>query len=251
MNPMNVLRAGLLACALAGAAHANEAVIRKSLAQRMPDLPKIDEVTRSPVPGLWEVRMGFEVFYTDAEGNWLIDGSILDTRTRANLTRERIDRLTAIAFDQLPLKDAFVIKQGNGTRRVAVFADPNCGYCKQLERDLLALPDVTIYTFLLPILGPDSQAKSRSIWCAKDAGKAWRAWMIDGAAPLRAMGDCDTQALERNTAFGRKYRINGTPAIVFEDGLRTAGAMSAADIAKRLAEATAARSGAKTPLKKS
>jgi thiol:disulfide interchange protein DsbC len=249
MTPMTLFRAGLVACALAGAAHADEATIRKNLAQRMPDLPRIDEVIRAPVPGLWEVRVGFDVFYTDAEGNWLIDGSIIDTRTKANLTRERIERLTAIAFDDLPLKDAFVIKQGKGTRRLAVFADPNCGYCKQLERDLAALPDVTIYTFLLPILGPDSAAKSRSIWCAKDAGRTWRAWMIDGAAPVRAMGACDAQALDRNTAFGRKYRINGTPALVFEDGLRSAGAMSAADLAKRLAEATAAR--AKAPLKKS
>jgi thiol:disulfide interchange protein DsbC len=248
-------RAGLLACtlagAVAGAAMANEATIRRNLAQRMPDMPKIDEVIRSPVPGLWEVRVGFEVFYTDAEGQWLIDGSIIDTRTKANLTRERIDQLTAIAFDDLPLKDAFVIKQGKGTRRLAVFGDPNCGYCKQLERDLVALPDVTIYTFLLPILGADSAVKARSIWCAKDAGKTWRAWMIDGAAPIRPMGACDTQALDRNTAFGRKYRINGTPALVFEDGLRTAGAMSAADLAKRLAEATAARSGAKASPKKS
>ena len=249
MKTMTLTHVGLLALALAGTANANEAAIRKNLAQRMPDMPKIDEVIRSPVPGLWEVRIGFEVFYTDAEGQWLIDGSIIDTKTKANLTRERIDKLTAIAFDDLPLKDAFVIKQGQGTRRIAVFADPNCGYCKQLERDLVALPDVTIYTFLLPILGPDSQTKARSIWCAKDAGRTWRAWMIDGAAPVRTMGECDTKALERNTAFGRKYRINGTPAIVFEDGLRSAGAIPAAEIAKRLAEASAAR--AKAPAKKS
>jgi len=246
MNPTTPLRTWLVACALAAttAAFADEATIRKNLAQRMSDMPKIDEVIRAPVPGLWEVRIGFDLFYTDAEGNWLIEGSIIDTKTRANLTRERVDKLTAIAFDALPLKDAFVIKQGNGTRRLAVFADPNCGYCKHLERDLLALPDVTIYTFLLPILGPDSQLKSRSIWCAKDAGRTWRAWMVDGAAPTRTMGECDTQALDRNTAFGRKYRINGTPAIVFEDGVRTAGAMSAADIARRMTEATAARSRA-------
>ncbi|HET9976902.1 MAG TPA: DsbC family protein [Burkholderiaceae bacterium] len=247
MKPMTLTRVGLLALALAGAAHANEAVIRKNLAQRMADLPPIDEVSRAPVPGLWEVRVGFDVFYTDAEGNWLIDGAIIDTKTRKNLTRERTERLTAIAFDALPLKDAFVIKQGQGTRRLAVFADPNCGYCKQLERDLVALPDVTIYTFLLPILGPDSQAKSRSIWCAKDVGKTWRAWMIDGNAPTRTMGPCDALALDRNTAFGRKYRINGTPALVFEDGVRSAGAMPAAEIAKRMAEATAARGGTKAP----
>jgi thiol:disulfide interchange protein DsbC len=132
---------------------------------------------------------------------------------------------------------------------VAVFADPNCGYCKQFERTLLALPDVTIYTFLYPILGPDSQSKSRAIWCSKDAMKTWRGWMLDGNVPPRTMGECDVQALARNTAFGRKYRINGTPAIVFEDGQRSAGALSAADLSRRVAEATAAR--AKAPAKKS
>ncbi len=225
-------------------ARADEATIRKNLAQRLPDLPRIDEVSRTPMAGLWEVRMGTEVLYTDADGSFLIDGTLIDTRSRANLTRERIDKLTAIAFDDLPLKDAMVIRQGDGSRRLAVFADPNCGYCKQLERDLLALPNVTIYTFVYPILGPDSQTKSRAIWCAKDAMKTWRAWMIDGTPPPRAMGDCDTKALERNAAFGRKYRISATPALVFEDGRRSAGALPAADLAKRLAEASAARAKA-------
>jgi thiol:disulfide interchange protein DsbC len=244
-------RASLLALAvgLALPAWADEAVIRKNLAQRMADLPPIDEVSRTPMAGLWEVRFGAEVLYTDAEGNFLIEGSVIDTRSKANLTQQRIDKLTAIAFEDLPLKDAMVVKQGTGARRVAVFADPNCGYCKQFERTLLALPDVTIYTFLYPILGPDSQSKSRAIWCSKDAMKTWRSWMLDGTVPPRMMGECDVQALARNTTFGRKYRINGTPAIVFEDGQRSAGALSAADLSKRVAEATAAR--AKAPAKKS
>jgi thiol:disulfide interchange protein DsbC len=238
-----------LAVGLALPAWADEAVIRKNLAQRMVDLPAIDEVSRTPMAGLWEVRFGTDVLYTDAEGNFLIEGSVIDTRSKANLTQQRIDKLTAIAFEDLPLKDAMVVKQGTGARRVAVFADPNCGYCKQFERTLLALPDVTIYTFLYPILGPDSQAKSRAIWCSKDAMKTWRSWMLDGNVPPRTMGECDVQALARNTAFGRKYRVNGTPAIVFEDGQRSAGALSAADLSRRVAEATAAR--AKAPAKKS
>lgn len=220
---------------------ADEATIRKNLAQRLPDMPRIDEVSRTPMAGLWEVRMGTELLYTDAEGNFLIDGALIDTRTRSNLTSERIDKLTAIAFDNLPLKDAMVIRQGDGSRRLAVFADPNCGYCKQLERDLTSLPNVTIYTFLYPILGPDSSAKSRAIWCAKDAMKTWRAWMLEATPPPRSMGACDTTALDRNTAFGRKHRINATPALVFEDGRRSAGALPAAELAKRLAEASAAR----------
>lgn len=233
---------GLFALLVALPAAADEAVIRKNLAQRLPDLPKIDEVSKSPIPGLWEVRIGFDVLYTDAEGSYVVEGSIIDTKTRSNLTRERVAKLTAIKFDDLPLKDAMVYKQGTGKRRLAVFADPNCGYCKRLERDLVALKDVTIYNFVYPVLGPDSDVKSRAIWCAKDAPKTWRAWMIDGVAPQRAMGQCDTAAIERNVSFGRKYRINGTPALVFEDGDRVSGAMTGADLEKRLAEARSPKS---------
>lgn len=231
-----------LALLLALPAAADEATIRKNLAQRLPDFPKIDEVNKTPIPGLWEVRIGFDVLYTDAEGSYVVEGSLIDTRTRANLTRERIAKLTAIKFEELPLKDAMVYKQGTGKRRLAVFADPNCGYCKRLERDLVALKDVTIYNFVYPVLGPDSDVKSRAIWCAKDAPKTWRAWMIDGVAPSRAMGQCDTAAIERNVAFGRKYRINGTPALVFEDGERVSGAMSGPDLEKRLTEARTPKS---------
>ena len=227
-----------LVASLAWPALAQEAVIRKNLAERLPDFPKIDEVTKTPIPGLWEVRIGSELLYTDEQGNHIIQGSLFDTKAKVNLTDKRIEKLTAIDFDDLPLKDAMVVKQGTGARKLAVFADPNCGYCKRFERDLLTVKDVTIYTFLYPVLGPDSSEKSRSIWCSKDAMKTWRAWMIDGVVPPKAMGKCDVTAIERNSAFGRKYRVNGTPAIVFEDGKRVPGAMAAADVEKRLAEAT-------------
>ena len=226
-----------LAAALAWPALAQEAAIRKNIAERLPDFPKIDEVSKTPVPGLWEVRVGFDVFYTDDQGNHLIQGTVFDTKSKTNLTEKRIAKLTAIDFDQLPLKDAMVIKQGSGARKLAVFADPNCGYCKRFERDLLSVKDVTIYTFLMPVLGPDSNDKARSIWCSKEAQKTWRSWMIEGTTPLKVMGACDTTAIERNTAFGRKYRINGTPAILFEDGQRVPGAMPAAEVEKHLAEA--------------
>ena len=226
-----------LALSLAAPVLAQEAVIRKNLAERLPDFPKIDEVTKTPIPGLWEVRIGSELLYTDEQGNHIIQGTLFDTKAKVNLTDKRIEKLTAIDFDQLPLKDAMVVKQGTGARKLAVFADPNCGYCKRFERDLLTVKDVTIYTFLYPVLGPDSNEKSRSIWCSKDAMKTWRDWMIDGVAPPKAMGKCDVTAIERNTAFGRKYRVNGTPAILFEDGKRVPGAMPAAEVEKRLAEA--------------
>jgi thiol:disulfide interchange protein DsbC len=227
-----------LAASLAWPVLAQEAVIRKNLAERLPDFPKIDEVTKTPIPGLWEVRIGSELLYTDEQGNHIIQGTLFDTKAKINLTDKRIEKLTAIDFDDLPLKDAMVVKQGTGARKLAVFADPNCGYCKRFERDLLTVKDVTIYTFLYPVLGPDSSEKSRSIWCSKDAMKTWRAWMIEGVTPPKVMGKCDVTAIERNSAFGRKYRVNGTPAILFEDGKRVPGAMPAADVEKRLVEAS-------------
>jgi thiol:disulfide interchange protein DsbC len=237
-RPLLLLRSTGLAAlmALATLAQADEATIRKTLADRMPNLPPIDEVSRTPMNALWEVRIGTDVLYTDEGGNFLIEGSLFDTRTRTDITKARIDKLTAIDFASLPLKDAMVQKQGSGARKLAVFADPNCGYCKRLERDLLAVKDVTIYTFLLPVLGPDSTVKTKDIWCSKDAQKTWRAWMIDGVTPPKAMGGCDTSAIDRNSAMGRKYRVQGTPAIVFEDGTRAPGALPTAQIEKRLAE---------------
>ena len=133
---MRRLAALSIALALAAPALAQEAAIRKNLAERLPNFPKIDEVVKSPIPGLYEVRSGNEIFYTDEQGNYIVDGQLIDTRTRANLTQERIDKLTAIDFAKLPFKDAIVWKQGTGERKMAVFADPNCGYCKRFERDL-------------------------------------------------------------------------------------------------------------------
>lgn len=221
----------------AAAVSAGEAEIRKNLPANVPQLPAIDEVTRTPVPGLWEVRMGTEVIYTDEQGAFVIQGEIYDAKERRNLTAERIDKLTAIDFAQLPLKDAIVWKSGNGKRRVAVFADPNCGYCKRLERDLQKVKDVTVYTFVIPILGGDSPEKSRAIWCAKNNTNAWRDWMLEGMPPPEAPAKCDDSAIERNSALAKKHRVSGTPAVVFEDGSRAPGAIPAAEVEKRLAKA--------------
>ncbi len=215
------------------AAVAQEAVIRKNIAERLPDFPKIDEVTKTPIPGIYELRIGTDVLYTDEQGNHLIEGSLIDTRSRANLTEARVSKLSAIDFASLPLKDALVWKQGSGARRIAVFADPNCGYCKKFERELQQVKDVTVYTFLIPILGGDSPEKSTNIWCAKDNMRAWRDWMLDGKAPPRSMGNCETP-MARNLALSRKNKVNGTPAIVFEDGTRVPGALSAEQLEKQL-----------------
>ena len=235
MNPL--IRSTLslfLGAALAHAAVAQEAVIRKNIAERLPDFPKIDEVSKTPIPGLYELRVGTEILYTDEHGDHVIEGQLIETRTRANLTAARIDKLTAVDFASLPLKDAIVWKQGSGARKLVVFADPNCGYCKKFEKEMQQVKDVTVYTFLYPILGGDSPDKSRDIWCAKDNGAVWRDWMIKGTAPARSAATCDTAALQRNVAMAKKFRINGTPALVFEDGKRIPGAMAPEQVEKQL-----------------
>src|SRR5262245_31327853 len=211
--------AAAMFCLMAVSASAQEATIRKNLAERLPNLPKIDEVSKAPVEGLYEVRLGHEVLYTDAEGSYLIQGQIIDTKAKRNLTEERINKLTAIDFASLPLKDAIVYKSGSGKRKIAVFADPNCGYCKRFERDLQSVKDVTVYTFLFPVpIGPDSDVKSRNIWCAKDRLKAWQDWMLRGVPAPEAGDKCDTAAVTRNFEMARKHRVTGTPALIFEDG---------------------------------
>jgi thiol:disulfide interchange protein DsbC len=214
---------------------AQDAALRKALSERLPNLPKIDEILRSPMPGLFEVRInGADIVYTDAEGNFLLQGNLIDTKLRRNLTEERIEKLTAVDFDALPLKDAFTIVRGNGKRKFAVFEDPNCGYCKRFERDLQKVDNVTIYMFLYPILGQDSVTKSNNIWCSKDKTKAFLDWMVRDASPTTA--SCDTSALQRNVEFGRKFRITGTPTLIFSDGNRVPGAIPAAQVEKFLAE---------------
>jgi thiol:disulfide interchange protein DsbC len=226
-----------LACSLTALAQGQEALIRKNLQERIPQFPKIDEITKAPMPGLYEIRVdGTEIYYTDAEGNFLIQGQLIDTRSRRNLTEERIDKLTAIDFQSLPLKDAFTIVRGNGKRKLAVFEDPNCGYCKRFERDLQKVDNITVYLFLYPILGQDSVDKSRNIWCAKDRVKAWQDAMLREQA--LASANCDISALQRNVELGRKYKINGTPTLITTDGNRVPGAISTAQIEKLLADAS-------------
>jgi thiol:disulfide interchange protein DsbC len=224
--------------AAGAAATAGEAEIRKAIAEKLPKLPALDEVSKSPIPGLYEVRFnGSQILYADENGSHLIDGSLIETRTMTNLTEARIDKLTAFDFAKLPLADAVAIKQGTGARKLVVFSDPNCGYCKKVERDLLALKDVTIYTFLFPILGPDSTVKSKDIWCAKDRGKVWRDWMISATAIPKAMGECDTTVLDRNLALGKKHNVRGTPAVVYSDGTRSPGAVPLEQIEARIVAA--------------
>jgi thiol:disulfide interchange protein DsbC len=237
MNLIKTTLAAVLAAAALAAplAQAQEATIRKNLGERIPQLQKIDEVSRTPINGIWEVRVGTEILYTDSEGNYLIQGSLIDAKQRRNLTEERVEKLSAIDFDALPVKDAFTIVRGNGKRKMAVFEDPNCGYCKRFERDLQKVDNITIHMFLYPILGGDSPDKSRNIWCARDKGKAWQDQML--REQPAASASCDTAAIARNLEFGKKHRVSGTPTLFFADGSRVPGAVTAAQVEKFLADA--------------
>ena len=222
--------------ALAGAStFAQEAAIRKNLGSRLPEFQKIDEVTKTEMPGIFEVRVDNDLFYTDASGSYLIQGHMIDVNQRRNVTAERMEKITAIAFDSLPTKDAFTIVRGNGKRKIAVFEDPNCGYCKRFERDLQNVDNITIHMYLYPILGGDSPAKSRAVWCAKDRAATWQDLMVRDKPAPAADAKCDVDAIARNVELGRKLRITGTPTLVFADGTRVPGALTSAQVEQRLA----------------
>ena len=214
-------------------AQAQQGSIRKNLADNFPELERIDEISKSPMAGVFEIRVGVNVFYTDAKGEYLIQGELIDVRSKRNLTEERISKLTAIDFNTLPIKDALKIVRGDGKRKMAVFEDPNCGYCKRFEQGLEKIDNVTVYLFLYPILSPDSTEKSRNIWCAKDQITAWQDWMLRDKNPPAIA--CDSGAVQRNVAFGKKNKMNATPLVLFSDGTRVPGAISSQEIEKRLA----------------
>ena len=218
-------------------AQGHEAVIRKNLSERIPQIPRIEEITRSPMAGLYEIRLSTnEIYYSDAEGNFLIQGSLIDTKSKRNLTEEREAKLSAIDFAGLPFKDAITIVRGNGKRKLAVFEDPNCGYCKRFERDLAKVDNITIYLFLYPILGDDSVTKSRNVWCSKDPAGAWTQVMSKDQPLPNA--NCNTAAVDRNVEFGRKFKITGTPTLIAQDGSRVPGAINTMQIEKMLSDAS-------------
>jgi thiol:disulfide interchange protein DsbC len=213
---------------------ATEQQIKAELKKQLPEAT-IETVRKVPYGNLFEVVANGEIFYTDDKGSFILMGPVIDLRSRENVTEARLRQVNAVKFDALNFKNAIKIVRGNGSRKLALFEDPNCGYCKRFERDLLTVTDVTVYVFLYPILSPDSVEKSRAVWCSADRGKAWLEIMTrDGAAP--PAGNCDTP-LDENLAFGREKKINGTPTLIFENGDRIPGAMPVAEIEKRLVAA--------------
>ncbi len=217
------LRAALLALALAsGLAHAGEAEVKEKM-EAFIGAPVIESVQPTPFGALYEVVLkSGELVYTDEAVSFLIDGNVIDTATRRNITQARLNELSGIDFATLPLDQAVKHVRGKGERVIATFEDPNCGFCKRLAAELQTMDNVTVYTFLYPILSADSADKSQRIWCSKDRGKAWMDWIADGKAPS-AEASCDVKAIEQNVALGQQLRINGTPTIFLADGSRIGG----------------------------
>ncbi len=221
-----------LAAAFASLAVADEADIKKAMEARLG--AKVESVSKSGYLGLYEVYADGAIFYTDDKVSAIVvGGQMIDAKSMKNVTDERMKKLTAIRFSDLPLDRAIKQVRGDGKRVLATFEDPNCGYCKRLAKELLKLDNVTVYVFLYPILSEDSVRKSKQIWCAADRSKAWNDWMIDGKAPA-GRDDCDTSAVTKNQEFGRKLNISGTPTMFFGDGERVPGAVPLARIEQKL-----------------
>lgn len=211
---------------------ATEKNIIAGLSKVNPNLPVINEITQTPIKGMFEVRhSNTELLYVNDDGSYLFQGNIIDMHNKRNITQEKLAKLNAVDFKSLPVKDALVFVKGNGKRKIAVFEDPNCGYCKQFEKELQKLQNVTVYTYLYPVLGPDSLIKSNNVWCGKNREKTWTDWMIN-STPIPEV-KCENTPVERNLQVGKKNKITGTPSIIFEDGIKVVGFMTEAQIEEK------------------
>ena len=208
-----------------------EQQIKVDIQKKLGASVKVKSVSPAPVSGLYEVLVGNEIFYTDTAGKYLFQGEIIELATGKNITEQRQNDLNRIKWSDLNQSNAFKTVRGNGNRQLAVFSDPNCGYCKRLEKSLLQLDNVTIYTYLIPILSPDSALKAKQMWCSSDPSKSYIEWMVNGVSPT-GKSDCTTP-LDKNLAFAKTYGITGTPTLFFTDGSRFPGAVQITDIEKK------------------
>ncbi len=223
----------LLSVSLAHAAETDKtaAAIKDTLHKNYEQLiGPVDQVNKSPMPGLYEVVTGDHIFYTDKSAQYLIDGSMFDLKLRRNLTEARSKVLFAVDFNKLPLELAVKKVKGNGSRKMAYFTDPNCGYCKKLEHELQDVNDVTLYLFLYPIFDGSAE-KVQGVWCSDDKVKAWDDLMLKGVLP--AAGKCDAP-IAKVLELGKRLKVNGTPALVFANGVINPGYMPAAELDKAL-----------------
>lgn len=215
---------------------ADEEALRKAIQPHFAG-HNIDSLKKTPYLGLYEVVVGDEVFYTDEKADYFFFGHVIDTKTRVSMTNERIQEIKAarrVPFDSLPLQHAIKIVKGDGKRRLAIYTDPNCPYCKQLEKELVNVTNITIYTLLYPVLN-GSMELSKKIWCSKNQIKAWEDFMLKSAAPSGK--DCETP-LEALVKSGRENKVSGTPTLIFADGSIVGGMIPAAVIEEKLESAS-------------
>ncbi len=208
---------------LSNASFGGEIDIKEEMGKKFP-YSKVISVSKTPYSGLYEVAFDDRLVYVDEKMDFLFSGNILDLHTMKNLTGAREKQLYAILFDTLPLDLAIRNVKGNGKRRLAVFSDPNCQYCKKLEKEMVNLTDATIYIFVFPIL-PGSEEKAKAIWCSADRLKSWEDQMLNGVEP-KAEKACDTTALEKISAQAKKLRISVTPTLIFKDGVIKPGTLT-------------------------
>lgn len=212
-----------------GQSDATTEAVKQLFSERFGNMP-VGEVRHAPF-GFFEVQLGSSLVYTDEQVNFVIDGHMIDAATREDLTQARLEELARIDFSALPMELAITQVRGDGSRKIALFEDPNCGYCKQLRRNMEGMDDLTIYTYMLPILSADSTEKVKNVWCAEDPSAAWDAWMLEGTVPEAKTCDVPVDDLVQ---LGRDLQVQGTPAIFFEDGSRVPGAISQDELEKRL-----------------
>lgn len=224
-----------LAALLCAPARADEASVRQAFQAKLK--MAVEAVSKTPFPGIYEVVVDGQLFYTDEKVTYLFSGNLLDLRGREprNLTQEASGKL---AVATLVKSTDFAVKRvkGSGKRVIYTFEDPNCGYCKELQKELAKVNDVTIYTFLFPILSPDSMEKSKAIWCSKDRAKAWEDFMLRGIAPT-GRRDCDISAIEKNQRLAQRFHLKGTPAVFIGSGEQVGGFVPAEKLEAALAGA--------------
>lgn len=212
---------------------ADVAEVAKSIAAKYPNT-KVSQVKSTPLPGIYEVIMGKQVAYTDKAVKFFLFGRMFDMVTQQEVTTPVVEETEKVAFPEKYLGQAMKIVKGDGSRVFAVFSDPNCGYCKQVEKEFTKLDNVTIYTFLYPVLGPQSKVKGVSIWCSPDRIKVWHDAMLKGTpVPLKTCKN----PIEENIALGQSMGINGTPTLITLDGRMIPGAAPAEKLSQWLDQA--------------
>lgn len=209
------------------AAMPQEAKIKKLIEPRLGNGATVQSVLKTPYSGLFEVRVGDDILYTDADAKYLFVGRVVNSQTYQDYTKDRIDEISKIKFSDLPLDSALKTVKGKGERKIAVFEDPNCGYCKRFRNTLEAVDNVTVYTFMYNILAADSAVKSKDVWCSANRAQAWDDWMLKGKQPASATATCSSTPNEKILALGHQLKVTGTPTIFFTDGTRIPGAIDA------------------------